>query len=493
MIDSSKLKKKAVHGVIWTSIQRFLTIFIQFVSGIILARLLSPDDFGCIGMLSIFMIVASSFIDGGFGSALIQKKRPSQTDYSTIFFWNFIVSIFIYLVLYISAPYIARYYHTELLSSVLRVQALVLIFNALTTIHINKLNKEFNFRKISVVSLISIVISLTVTIVMAYHGYGVWSLVTQNLLMAIIPTVIYWVTCPWRPTRVFSTQSFKELFGFGFYVLLTHIINNIGTNVQGLLIGRVYNPSVMGYYSKANNTEKLASASISQVIGQVSYPLYAEMQNDKVHLILTLKKLTQLVTYVTFPLMFLLILLATPIFILLYSEKWLPAVPYFQILCLAGLAICLHAINTQSIAAIGKSKVMFVWAFIKQIGGFILMLVGFYLFGIKGLLIGMVIKSWLIYVINASLVSKYIGYRLWKQLNDIFPVIVISIISFGIAYFLGELANGLNLYAMALLKLSIYVMIYILCSIAFKLEAYAVCMDLLQPFVYKIKNKYHRS
>ena len=215
MIDSSKLKKKAVHGVIWTSIQRFLTIFIQFVSGIILARLLSPDDFGCIGMLSIFMIVASSFIDGGFGSALIQKKRPSQTDYSTIFFWNFIVSIFIYLVLYISAPYIARYYHTELLSSVLRVQALVLIFNALTTIHINKLNKEFNFRKISVVSLISIVISLTVTIVMAYHGYGVWSLVTQNLLMAIIPTVIYWVTCPWRPTWVFSTQSFKELFGFG--------------------------------------------------------------------------------------------------------------------------------------------------------------------------------------------------------------------------------------------------------------------------------------
>ena len=217
------------------------------------------------------------------------------------------------------------------------------------------------------------------------------------------------------------------------------------------------------------------------------------MQNDKVHLILTLKKLTQLVTYVTFPLMFLLILLATPIFILLYSEKWLPAVPYFQILCLAGLAICLHAINTQSIAAIGKSKVMFVWAFIKQIGGFILMLVGFYLFGIKGLLIGMVIKSWLIYVINASLVSKYFGYRLWKQLNDIFPVIVISIISFGIAYFLGELANGLNLYAMALLKLSIYVMTYILCSIAFKLEAYAVCMDLLQPFVYKIKNKYHRS
>lgn len=492
MIDSNKLKKKAVHGVIWTSIQRFLTIFIQFVSGIILARLLSPDDFGCIGMLSIFMLVASSFIDGGFGSALIQKRRPSQIDYSTIFYWNLFVSIFIYFVLYFSAPYIARYYNIELLTSVLRVQSIILIFNALSSIQINKLNKEFNFRKISIISLISIVISLTVTIVMAYQGYGVWSLVTQNLLMAIIPAIFYWVTCSWRPSWVFSIQAFKELFEFGFYVLLTHIINNIGTNVQGLLIGRVYPPAVMGYYSKANSTEKLASTSISQVIGQVSYPLYAEMQNDKVHLILTLKKLTQLVTYITFPLMFLLILLATPLFIFLYSEKWLPAVPYFQILCLSGLAICLHAINTQSIAAIGKSKVMFVWAFIKQIGGFILMLVGFYLYDIKGLLIGMVIKSWLIYVINASLVSKYIGYRLWKQLKDIFPVMVVSVISFGIAYFLAEQVDSLNLYISAFLKLSIFVITYILCSTVFKLEAYYVCLDLLQPFVHKIKINYHR-
>lgn len=421
-MQKKQLKDKAVTGVIWTFIQRFMGIFIQFISNIVLARLLTPDDYGCIGMLTIFVLLSATIIDGGFSSALIQKKRPTQEDYSTIFLWNLGLSIVIYLILFCFAPYIADFYHIDLLCPVLRVQGLVLIINACQTVQANQLNKQFKFKKISIVTLLSSVISLAVTILLAYKGYGVWALVVQNLLMAIIPTLVYWLTNKWIPSMVFSTKSFKELFDFGFFMFLTSLTSTLVNNVQGILIGRFYNAAQMGYYSKAHRTEMLASTSISQVISQVSYPLYAELQDNKSMLTNTIKKLTLSVSFLTFPMMLLFTLLAEPIFILLYSAKWLSAIPYFQILCIAGLAICLQSVNSQAIAAIGKSKAMFIWSFIKQSIGLIFMLVGLYLYGIKGLLVGMVMKSWLIYIINASLVSNYIGYKLWRQLLDILPV-----------------------------------------------------------------------
>lgn len=487
-MQESQLKTKAVNGVIWTFIQRFMSIFIQFISNIVLARLLTPDDYGCIGMLTIFMLLSATIIDGGFSSALIQKKRPTQQDYSTIFFWNLGLSIVIYLILYFSAPVIARFYHTELLCSVLRVQGIVLIINALQTIQVNQLNKQFKFKKISIVTLFSSFISLSVTIIMAYRGYGVWSLVTQNLLMALIPTLIYWYTNKWIPMITFSVKSFKELFNFGFFMFLSSLTSTFANNVQGLLIGHFYNASQMGYYSKAHRTEMLASTSISQVVSQVSYPLYVELQDNQQKLIYTIKRLTLSVSYLTFPMMLLLILLAKPVFILLYSEKWLSAVPYFQILCIAGLAICLQAVNSQSIAAIGKSKVMFIWSFIKQTTGLVFMVVGWYTFGIKGLLIGMVMKSWLIYIINASLVSNYIGYKLWRQLLDITPVLLISILAFVISFYISNLI-GASIYVDACIKFIVYAVSYIVCSVCFKMESYLIFKDLAKPYWIKIKSK----
>ena len=487
-MNNNQLKHKAFNGVLWTSIQRFMSIFIQFISGIVLARLLTPDDYGCIGMLSIFMLLAASFIDGGFGSALIQKKQPTQEDYSTIFFWNLGLSLIIYLILYGTAPIIAKFYHLELLCPILRVQGVVLIINALNTIQINQLNKQFKFKKISIVSLTATIISLSITIIIAYNGYGVWSLVAQNLLMAGIPACIYWLTNKWKPSFVFSIKSFKELFNFGAYVLLTHLTNTLGTNIQGLLIGRMYNSTTMGYYSKAHSTEKLASTTISQVIGQVSYPLYSEIQDNKGALINTIKKLTLFVSYLTFPLMFLLMLLAKPLFIFLYSEKWVLSVPYFQILCFVGLAVCLHSISNQSIAAIGKSKIMFKWAFIKQLLGLILIICGMYLYGMEGLLIGMVIKAWLIYFINASLVSKHIGYKFKSQLMDLCPILLLAFTSLCISYMIGNLLE-FNLYIDAIIKLIIYITLYLLGSYLFKLNAYIETKQLVYNFILKKKNK----
>lgn len=468
---NKNLKNKAVSGMIWTALQKYSTMIIQFISGIILARLLTPYDYGCIGMLLIFMVLAESFIDGGFGSALIQKKNPTQTDYSTIFFWNLGMSVVLYAVLYLSAPLIARFYGIPLLCDVLRVQGLVLFIYAFNIVQNNQLRKKMNFKVLSIVTIATSLTALSVTIIMAYKGFGVWALVAQNMLTAAIPAIVFWFYVRWRPRLVFSWQSFRELFSFGFYMFLTQLLNQFGHQIQGLLIGRFYNASTMGYYSKANSTERLASTSISKVMTQVTYPLYAEMQDDKAALGDMIKKITMTLSYVTFPLMFILLLCAKPLFILLYSDRWAASVPYFQVLCIAGLAYSLQSVNYQSVAAIGKSKTMFIWTFVKRAVGIGLVVAGLLLYGMKGLLVGMVLNTWFSYFINIWLVSKHIGYRWQRQLLDIAPVLLASLASAAVAYFVGMVC-ALPLYGDGLLKLALCVALYAAWSVLFRPEAY---------------------
>lgn len=487
-MDNNSLKQKAVSGVLWTSIQRFTQVFVSFISGIVLARLLEPEDYGCIGMLSIFMLISATFIDGGFGSALIQKKRPTQDDYSTVFFWNLGLSIIIYLILFVAAPYIALFYRTPILCKVLRVQGCVLIINALQTVQSNQLNKQFKFKKIAITLTSAAIISLIVTIWLAYKGCGVWALVTQNILVALIPTIVYWATNKWFPKLVFSLQSFKELFNFGFYMLLTSLVSTTVNNIQGLLIGRIYNPTMMGYYSKAHSTEKLSSQTISQVVSQVSYPLYSEVQDSRERMVIAIKKITSSIAFLTFPLMFLLILLAKPLFIFLYSEKWVESIPYFQMLCLAGLAICLQSANSQTIAAIGKSKVMFRWGLFKQLLGVAFVIIGLLLFGMKGMLVGMVMKSWLIYIVNASLVSTHIGYKLGRQLLDLLPTMLLAIGSFVISWLVGKFLP-FGMYPNAIILFVLFLLCYLGFATILKFEALNQSIDMLRPLIDKVKKK----
>lgn len=465
------LKQKAVSGMMWTTVQRFAGMGISFISGIILARLLTPEDYGAIGMLTIFMLVAQAFLDGGFASALIQKKRPTQEDYSTVFWFNLGMSIVLYLILFVSAPFIADFYHMPILCDVLRVQALVLIISAITIVQANQLTKQFQFKKIAIVSLLASIVSLAVTILMAYKGYGVWSLVVQGLLLSAIPSVIYWFTNKWYPSFQFSPNSFKELFSFGGYMFLVHLINEISNNIQGLLIGRVYSADTMGFYSKARGTEKLASNTITQALKQVTFPLYAELQNDNVRLINAIKRLTLLISFFTFPLMLILILLAKPLFVLLYSDRWIDSVPYFQILCFAGIPGCLQSVNLQAIAAIGKSKATFSWTLIKRGVGLLLMVLGMYFYDMWGLLIGMVLSIWLMYLINIYLVSKYIGYRIMQQLSDLAPTMAVSLISFLIAFLIG-VNFSYGLYIDAVIQFLCFIAVYLSTAKLLKLDSY---------------------
>ena len=474
----ASLKQKAASGMVWTALQKYSTLFIQFISGIILARLLTAYDYGCIGMLSVFMVLAEAFIDGGFGSALIQKKRPLPEDYSTIFFWNIGMAFIMYIILYFCAPAISRFYEIPLLCSVLRVQGLVLFIYAFNIVQRNQLRKNLNFKVLSIVTIITSIIALCVTIYMAYNGFGVWALVAQNLIVASIPAVVFWFYLKWRPQWVFSWASFKELFGFGFYMFLTNLTNTFASKLVHLLIGKVYSADTLGYYSKAINVEQLASKSVSSVMTQVTYPLYAQVQDNKEQLGRMIKRLTLVISFLTFPIMALLMLTGEPIFVLLYSDRWLPSVPYFQVVCLVGLSECLQSINTQTIAAIGKSRLMFLWTIIKRTVGLVFIIGGLYFFEMKGLLVGVVAYNWFSYFVNIGLVSRYIGYRWTNQLRDLLPVTVVTVLAAGISFLISHFFH-LEMYADGLLRIGVFCLVYLGWICLFKPESYLFFLSII--------------
>ena len=473
--------------MMWTAFQKYSKMIIQFISGIILARLLTPYDYGCIGMLSIFMVLAEAFIDGGFGSALIQKKSPTQQDYSTIFFWNIGMAVVMYVILFFTAPAISRFYNMPILCDVLRVQGVILFIYAFNIIQKNQLRKKLDFKLLSIVSIATSIIALGITIFMAYRGYGVWALVALHIISSAIPALVFWFYVKWRPIWTFSWSSFKELFSFGFYMFLTHLLNSFGSQIQGLLIGKFYNASTMGYYSKANGLEKLASTSISSVMTQVTYPLYAEAQDNKKQLANIIRRITMTLSYLTFPLMFILLLCAKPIFVLLYSDRWLHSVPYFQVLCLSGLALSLQSVNNHAVAAVGESRSMFIWTVIKRAVGLGFVIVGLVFFEMKGLLVGVVLGSWFSYFVNISLVSKYVGYKWTDQLLNIMPVAIASVVSAVVAYFVGRLLN-LSMYPDGIVKFVVYVIIYMGWSLIFKPEAYNYFLTII-PAKFRFRDR----
>lgn len=475
------LKTKTISGMIWSAVQKFGNMGISFVSNIVLARMLTPEDYGCIGMLAIFIVVSNTFVDGGFGSALIQKKDPTQEDYSTIFWWNIFISSVLYGVLYLSAPFIAEFYHMELLSSILRVQGIVLIINSLNIIQTNQLRKQLKFKRLANVTIIAHIIAAVSAIILAWKGWGVWALVAQQIIVSSFISILLWILNKWMPDFSFSKESFKQLFSFGSFILISNFINTFCNNIQGLLIGRFFSPAVMGYYTQAHKLEAIASQSFSGVVDQVSYPVLSKFQNDNNAMKSVLQKLMISLSFVTFPMMLILILVAEPLIILLYGEQWLNSVPYFQILCVAGIAICLQGILYYAVASKGKSKDLFVWTIIKRSVGLLAMVIGMSLWNVKGLLWGMVFGSWFIMLANSYLVSKHIGYSFLLQIKDLLPLFFVSLISFILTY-LFSLLLVWTIYVKAVIVLFIYLVIYFGLSYFFKINALDFCLEIIKKY-----------
>jgi len=466
---ASDLKNKTLSGMIWSFAQRFGTMVISFISNIVLARLLTPDDYGTIGMLMIFIAVANTFVDGGFGSALIQKKEPTKNDYSTIFWWNMFLSVVLYGLLFMGAPAVARFYNLPILCNVLRVQGIVLIINALSIIQQNQLRKQLKFKRLATVTVISATLSAGIAIILAYMGWGVWALVTQQLMLSGFTAILLWVLNKWYPSLVFSKESFKQLFGFGGFILVSNLINTFCNNVHVLLIGRYFTPSVLGHYTQARKLEEIASTSFSSIVDQVSYPVLAEYQNDITNLQAVLKKLLLCIAFITIPIMTILALNAHALIIFLYTNKWVECIPYFQILCIAGIASSMQGVLYYAVASLGKSRELFIWTIIKRGLALLVVLVGTFLGGIFGLLIGSVLGAWIVYLSNAYLCSKHIHYTFTQQLLDLSPIVIANLISFLISYYIGSYI-ALPIYLESILVTTVYIAVYLLISYLIKIK-----------------------
>ncbi len=460
---SESLGHKATAGAIWATIDRFGVMVLQFVVNLILARLLLPEDFGTIGMLAIFIAVSQVLIDGGFGSALIQKKEPTQTDFSTVFFWNLAFSVILYLILFLLAPLIADYFTMPILSNVLRAIGLNLIITSIMSIQLTRLRKFLAFKRIALTNLSSYLFGATLAILLAYNGFGVWSLVTMQLAYGLLAIALLWIITRWHPSLCFSKRTMRELFSFSGYIMAAGLLQEACKNFQGIIIGKKFSATQMGYFSQAYKLDQVSSYSIPQVIVQVMYPVYSSIQDEKERLIEVLSMNIRVISFIIFPIMGLLILIAEPLIIWLYGERWLPSVSYFQILCVGGFFVCLQNVNFYAIAAIGKSKILFYWSFYKW--GFLLvaLLTGMN-FGMYGILWGMVISSLNIYVVNAALVSEYIGLSLLRQFSFILPMFIGTGLSLGVSKMV-HFENILDLW-----QILIFVLLYLCFSFILKLK-----------------------
>lgn len=466
----SELKQKAVSGMLWSSVQRFGTLGISFISNLVLARLLFPEDYGALGMIMVFVTIANVFVDSGFGNALIQKSNPTEVDYSTVFYFNLIASLFLYAVLYFSAPYIADFYDMTSLCSLLRVISLVLIINSFSIIQTNLLRKQLDFKRMSVVSIISYSVSAAIGIYMAYNGYGVWSLVVNNLSAALIQAILLWILCHWHPSLVFSFKSLKELFAFGGFLLANSLLVTIRRNILAFIIGKLYSSRDLGFYSQAKKLEEVPVTSLSAIIGQVTFPVFSAVQNDTNQLKSIQQKSFLSISFISLPLMLLLMVIAKSLILLLFSDKWVESVPYFQLLCLSGIFVSISEVNANVVNSLGHSKLFFKWSIIKTCILFLLIFLGS-LLGIYGLLGGLIVLNILEYSINASLASRYTHYKLSKQILDILPFGILSLICAAISYF-STYYFDINYIIEMCIQVSVFIFLYLCALVLFKFSAY---------------------
>lgn len=385
----------------WSAVDRFGNVLLQFLLNLVLARLLTPEDYGCVGMLAIFIAVSQTLIDGGFCSALIQKQDVTSKDYSTIFYWNIAFSGILYAILYAISPAVSEFFNMPILCEVLRTLGLVLPVSSLGLVQRVQLRKQLKIKQLAVVNISSLVISAIISIRMAFMGYGVWSLVALQIFNNLIASVVFWFITKWKPMLYFSVAKLKSLFSFGGYLLAASILQEFSKNMQGVIIGHKFSALEMGLYSQAKKLEEVACSTFAQVIVQVMFPVYSEIQDNLEKLRGMLRDNIRLIAFAIFPIMVVLVIVAEDLIPFLLGDKWLPVVPYFQVLCLGGFFTCLQNVNFYAVAAIGKSDTLFRWSFYKWGMLIFLLLAGVY-WGIYGVLLSMVLSEFNIFMVNAD-------------------------------------------------------------------------------------------
>lgn len=422
---AGSLKHKAIHGVGWSFIDNIASSGITFLVGLVLARLLTPKEYGIMAMIAVFIAVSNSIIDSGFSNALIRKTRIERVDYNTVFYFNLTVSILIYTLLYLAAPAISVFFKESVLVEIIRILGLVLIINAFSVIPRTQFVRDVNFKTQTKVSLISSISSGVFGIGMALGGMGVWSLVGQQLSRQFLNTLFLWIYSKWYPVWEFSRKSFKELFEFGSKLLLSGLLDTIYKNIYYIIIGRFYTSAQLGQYTRADQFNMIFSSNLTSVVQRVSYPVLSSIQEEPERLRETYQKVIKITMLITFACMLGLAAVAKPLILILIGEKWLPAVYFLQIICFSGMLYPLHAINLNILQVKGRSDLFLKLEIIKKIIAVGPIVVGV-VYGIEYMLWGGVLTSFIAYFLNSYYSANLMNYPTSEQIKDILPTFLTS-------------------------------------------------------------------
>ena len=477
-MNQDTLRHKTTRALFWSFLETAGLQGIQFIISIILARMLLPEQYGLIAMLAIFMAIAQTFINSGFGQALIQRKNINHVDECSIFYFNILVSFLAAGLLCLAAPWVADFYNQPLLIPLTRVLSLNLIINAFGAIQTTLLTKLLDFKTQLKVSMIATFLSGTIGITMAFNGFGVWSLVAQSLSSNLFRTILLWFFTNWRPSLVFSLKALREMFGFGSRFLASGLLDTVFRNIYVVVIGKLFAPAALGLYSKAHKLQKFPTVSLSSIIGRVTFPVFSTIHDDSNRLKSCMRKALTTVAFANFPLMIGLALVAEPLILLLLKEKWLPCVPYLQLLCIAGLLYPLHVINRHILMAKGRSDLFLRLEVLKKILVVISIAVT-YQWGIIALIYGQIIVSVVAYYINSYYTGKLIGYPLKEQVFDFAPYLGLGIVMGTAVYSVRWLAFSSSAVLLVSQVLA-GVFFYTAMNYIFKMSAFVNILEILR-------------
>ena len=417
---AESLKNKTVKGVGWSAIDNVSQYAVQFIVGIVLARLLSPDDYGLLGLITIVTAICTTLINGGFTTALIRKKDITDDDYNTAFIVNLGMSVLLYVIIYLCSPFIADFFSREELVSLTRVSSLGLIIGALSLVQQARLTKRIDFKSQTKITLIASIVSGIIGIVMALLNFGVWALVTQTLANQGLRTVFLWVVNKWIPQLRFSKDSFNNLFGYGWKMMLSGLLDTVWKELYQVIVGKFYTPATLGQYSRAKHYSQMLSSNLTTVVQRVTYPVLSNIQDDKERMVKAYRKMITTTMFITAISLFFLGAISEPLIYCLIGSKWHEASIYLPLICLTGSTYPLHAMNLNVLEVQGRSDLFLGLEIVKKIVALGPLFIGAFV-GILPMLYCSIATAIISYFLNSHYSGKYLGYSSWTQIKDVAP------------------------------------------------------------------------
>ena len=468
-MDSKNKKTKVLASLIWKLMERLGAQGVSFIVQIILGRLLMPEDFGAIAIVTVFITLSNVFVQSGFNTALIQKKDADDKDFSSVFYLSTFIATMLYVLLFFTSPYIADYYSSPQLNQVLRVLAIILFFGAFNSIQNAYVARNMMFKKLFFSSTGSVIFSGIVGVIAAYLGLGVWALVLQQITYNLSVSVILWFTVKWRPRLLFSLSKVKVLFSFGWKLLASSLLNTLYMDIRTLIIGRIYNSSMLGFYNRGVQFPKLIVTNMDGAIQSVMLPALSDEQDNKKRVKEMVRRAIVTSSFLVFPMMVGLAVVAEPMIKIVLTDKWLPAAPFLQIFCASYALIPIHTANLQAINALGRSDVFLKLEIIKKVIGILILAISIN-FGIYAMAWGMVLSGAISSFINAYPNKKLLNYSYLEQWKDIIPSLLISLLMGLTVYVLNflSIAEFLKLFV----QIVVGVVVYILLAKLFKIECF---------------------